>query len=103
MDNKNIARLYFSNKQARDNLFINAIRSLTWRVTIAKTLNACGVEYGTITAGQGLYKGGNEPSIQIFILGIKKQTAIKLSQAIRKAFNQDSVMLEYNGNFSFIG
>ena len=103
MDNQDITRLYFSNKQAKDSIITNAVRSLTWRATIAKALNTCGIEYGTITTARGFYRGGAEPSMQIFILGIDQNKGIELGQAVRKAFNQDSVMIEYNGAFDFIG
>jgi len=102
MEAQNTARLYFSNKQAKDGYIKNAVRSLTWRKITANALQALGIEYGTITQGLGLYKGGAEPSMQIFILGIEQQTAVKLAQNIRTAFNQDSVMLDYNGAISFI-
>lgn len=98
----NITRLYYSHKQTKDGTLANLYRQIGHSRLTARILAGLGIEYATITNGLGIYKGGTEPSHQIFILGIDKEKAVSLARAIREKFNQDSILLDFNGQISFI-
>jgi hypothetical protein len=98
----NTLKLFYSYHQAKKSRLHNIIARFKHTNTLKAIFNSVGIEYATINNGTGFYKGNSEPSYQIYIIGIDKQKALELAQAIKTAFCQDSVMLDYNSNIEFI-
>lgn len=98
----NNARIYFSNYQAKDGLITNLIHKVKTTGIVNKALKLIGIEYATIYNGVGIYQGGTEKSIQLYICGVDVAKCNELCEKIKAEFHQDSVMLEFNGEVSFI-
>ncbi len=94
--------LGFTYFQAKRNPVQNLIARLRFKREVVRLSQKHGIEGFTLLKALGAWQGKTEPSYQMQLVGVSKDTVRALASDLRDAFHQDAVMVKDGRRVEFI-